>query len=149
MNKLTKAILVLAVALAGVSVLAAQVSIGILIGPPPPPRVVHVVPERPGPEFVWIAGYWYPVAGHYRWHEGYWTRPPYDGAHWVAARHDGGRFYEGYWEGDRGRVEHDHRWDRDRERDRHWDHDNGRGHAYGREEHEHDRDDRDRGDHDR
>ncbi|HZP32098.1 MAG TPA: hypothetical protein VFB23_01955 [Candidatus Acidoferrales bacterium] len=147
MKKLTKVILVLAVVLAGASALAAQIAIGIRIGPPPPPRVIHVVPERPGPDFVWVTGYWYPVAGHYRWHEGYWTRPPYPGARWVAARHDGERFYEGYWEGDRGRVEHDHRWDHDRERDRHWDHDNGRGHAYGREKHE--RDDRDRDDHDR
>jgi len=26
-------------------------------------------------------------------------------------------FFEGYWEGDRGRNNHDHRWDRDRNRD--------------------------------
>ena len=56
----------------------AQVSIGISIGPPPPPRVVRVLPARPGPEFVWL---------------------------------------DGYWEGERGRMEHDHHWDRDRDRD--------------------------------
>ena len=44
--------------------------------------------------------------------------PPYAGAHWVVPRHDGERFYAGYWEGNRGRVEHDHRWDRDHDRDR-------------------------------
>ena len=148
MNKLARAIFVAAMLLVGVSALAAQVSIGIRIGPPPPARVVRVLPPRPAPEFVWIAGYWYPVGSRYRWHEGYWTRPPYEGARWVPARHDGERFFDGYWEGEHGRVDHDHRWDHDRDRD-YRDHDNGRGHAYGREGREHDRDDHDRGDHDR
>ena len=95
----------------------AQVSIGIRIGPPPAPRVLRVQPPRPGPDFEWIAGYWYPVRNRYQWHRGYWTRRPYEGARWVAPRHDGERFYAGYWDGDRGRFEHDHRWDRDKERD--------------------------------
>ena len=47
----------------------AQVSVGIQIGAPPPPRVVAVLPPQPAPEFVWVEGYWYPVAHHYRWHE--------------------------------------------------------------------------------
>ena len=71
---------------------------------------------------MWVGGYWYPVGNHYKWHDGYWTRPPYAEAHWVAPRHDGERFFEGYWEGDHGRIAHDHRWDHDRERDHH-DHD--------------------------
>src|SRR5690348_8314669 len=111
----------------------AQVSIGIRIGAPPPPRVVRVLPARPGPEYVWINGYWYVVDGRYRWHDGYWTRPPYVGARWIEARHDGDRWYNGYWDGDRGRFDHDHRWDRDhdrRDRDR-WDHD--RDHDRGRD----------------
>jgi hypothetical protein len=41
--------------------------------------VVAVHPAAPGPGFTWVDGYWYPVGGHYRWHEGYWTRPPYEG----------------------------------------------------------------------
>lgn len=103
---------------AGVSGLsAAQVSVGIRIGPPPRPRVVRVLPRRPGPEYVWVNGYWYPVGRRYVWHAGYWTRPPYAGAHWVAPRHDGERFFAGYWDGPRGRIEHDHRWDRGRDRD--------------------------------
>ena len=95
-----------------------QVSVGIRIGPPPPPRVVRVTPVRPGPDFFWIDGYWYPVGNHYKWHDGYWTRPPYAGAHWMGPRHEGDRYYQGYWEGDRGRRDHDHKWDRGRERDR-------------------------------
>jgi hypothetical protein len=91
-----------------------QVSIGIRIGAPPPPRVVRVRPSTPGPGYVWIDGYWYAVGNRYKWHEGYWTRPPYEGAVWVVPHHDGERFFEGYWEGDRGRRPHDHSWDRDR-----------------------------------
>ena len=74
-------------------------------------------PPAPGSDFFWVDGYWYPVGNRYRWHERYWTRPPYGGARWIAPRHDGERFFDGHWEGDRGRFEHDHRWDRDRDRD--------------------------------
>jgi hypothetical protein len=117
MKKFIWTTLLLTVLLAGAPI-RAQVSIGIRIGPPPRPRVVRVLPPAPGPEFVWIDGYWYPVGRHYRWHEGYWTRPPYSGARWVGPRHDGEEYYEGYWDGDRGRFPHDHRWDREGDRDR-------------------------------
>jgi hypothetical protein len=113
-----KILLVAALSLAGAVASRAQVSIGIQIGAPPPPRVLAVIPSSPGPDFVWIEGYWYPVGKHYRWHGGYWTRPPYAGARWVAAHHDGERFFNGYWDGDHGRFEHDHRWDHDHDRDR-------------------------------
>jgi len=109
--------LLAAMLLLGGSAAIAQVSIGINIGAPPPPRVVRVVPARPGPEHVWVAGYWYPVGRHYKWHAGYWTRPPYPGARWVEPHHDGRQYFAGYWEGERGRVEHDHRFDRDKNRD--------------------------------
>jgi hypothetical protein len=108
------ALLLVVLLLAGVAVSHAQVSFGIRIGPPPRPRVVRVVPRSPGPGYVYIDGYWYPAGNHYRWHDGYWTRPPYEGARWVGPHHDGEQFYAGYWDGDRGHVEHDHRWDRDR-----------------------------------
>jgi len=129
---------VVAALLAGASALGGQVSIGvgINIGPPPPPRVIRVLPPRPGPEFVWVEGYWYPAGRRYRWHPGYWTRPPYAGARWVVPRYDRSQYFVGYWEGDRGRFVHDHRWDRDRDRrdfDRRHDRD-----------HHGDRDDRDR-----
>src|SRR5947207_1543375 len=73
--------------------------------------------RRLAAEFVWVEGYWYPVRHKYKWHSGYWTRPPYEGAHWIAPRHDGRMFFEGYWEGDRGRFEHNHKSDRDHDRD--------------------------------
>jgi hypothetical protein len=31
----------------------------------------------------------------------------------APARYESSRFFNGYWEGDRGRFEHDHGWDRD------------------------------------
>jgi WXXGXW repeat (2 copies) len=118
MKNFIRAGLLLAVLLAGTYAADAQVSVAIRIGPPPPPRVVRLVPAPPGPEFVWVEGYWYPVGRHYRWHQGYWTRPPYAGAHWVGPRHERGRFYGGYWDGRHGRFAHRHEWDRNRERDR-------------------------------
>jgi hypothetical protein len=96
----------------------AQVSIGVRIGAPPPVRVLRVQPRSPGGEYSWVGGYWYPVGNHYKWHDGYWTRPAFNGARWVEPRHDGQQFFAGYWDGDRGRVDHDHRWDRGRDRNR-------------------------------
>jgi hypothetical protein len=109
----------LATATIGTLPLNAQVSFGIQVGPPPAPRVYHSLPRKPGPDYVWIEGYWYPdVHGKsYKWHSGYWTRPPFDGAIWVAPRYDGQRFFEGYWENSDRRMNHDHRWDHDRDRD--------------------------------
>jgi hypothetical protein len=118
MRSFAKTTALLALMLLGIgSEVDAQVLIGIRIGPPPAPRVVRVLPLAPGPNFVWIEGYWYPVGNHYKWHNGYWTEPPYEGGRWVGPRHDGERFHAGYWDGERGRFEHDHRWDRDEERD--------------------------------
>jgi hypothetical protein len=93
-----------------------DVSVGFRIGPPPPPRVI-VQPAAPGLGYIWVEGYWYPAGHRYRWHDGYWTRPPYEGYHWIAPRYEGERYFGGYWDGSRGRFEHNHRWDRDRDRD--------------------------------
>jgi hypothetical protein len=93
----------------------AQVSFDIRIGPPPPPQVFRV-PPQPGPDHIWVDGYWYVQGNRYRWHDGYWTRPPSPDAYWVQPYYDGGRYFRGYWESERGRFEHDHRWDRDSDR---------------------------------
>ena len=91
-------------------------SFGFSIGTPPPaPRAYRVAPY-PGPGYEWVEGYWYPEGNRWRWHDGYWTRAPYEGAYWVAPYWDGGRFYEGYWAGSRADFRHDHRWDRDHDR---------------------------------
>lgn len=122
MKTLIRTTLIAATLLTCMPVFGAQVSIGIRIGPPPAPRVVRVVPTSPGPDYIWVQGYWYPVGNHYKWHQGYWTRAPYVGARWIGPRYEGGQFFQGYWEGEHGRVEHDHRWDKKHDRDFHHEH---------------------------
>lgn len=117
MKKILLTVAAIGLFVTGTALAQVGFGVGIRIGPPPPVRVERVVPA-PGPGHVWIPGYWYAVGTRWRWHAGYWTLPPYAGAHWVAARHEGGMFYDGYWDGDRGRFAHDHRWDRDHDRDR-------------------------------
>ena len=72
-------------------------------------------------------GYQYPENGRYKWHDGYWTRPPYEGAYWVAPYHDGKQYYQGHWEGNHGVLMHDHKWDRGNQRDENRWRDNNRG----------------------
>ena len=103
------------------TMLSAQVSIR--IGPPPAIRYEVIDNRRPGPDYIWVDGYWYPEKKKYKWHQGYWTRAPFGGARWIAPRHEGGMFYNGYWGKDNDRYDHDHRWDRDRD-----DRDNNRKH---------------------
>src|SRR5213082_3190421 len=127
--------MLIALTLLMVPAFAAQVSIGIRIGQPPPPRVVRVVPARPAPEFVWVEGYWYPAgrSNHWKWHEGYWTRAPYPGAIWYSPRYESGQYFEGYWEAPQyGKFKHNHGWDKHHERDYY--------ESPEREKHEHDRD---------
>jgi hypothetical protein len=64
--------------------------------PPLPPPVAYA-PPVPGPGYSWVAGYYYPVGPRYAWRPGYWARPPYARASWVAPRYFGGRYYSGYW----------------------------------------------------
>ena len=105
-----------AVVVASAVTASAQVNFGIRIGEPPAPRAYRV-PPQPGPDYVWVEGYQYPQGSHYAWHNGYWTRPPYEGAYWVAPYHMDGQYFAGRWEGARGNVAHDHRWDRSKRRD--------------------------------
>jgi len=128
MKKFIFAILLVLVFMVGAPAINAQVAVGIRIGEPPHPRVIRVRPVAPGSDYNWVDGYWYPNGSRYRWHEGYWTRPPYAGAAWVGPRYEGGQYYVGYWNGDHGRVDHDHHWDsgrekRERDYDRWHDHD--------------------------
>ena len=125
MKTLLKTFVVSALILAPASVARAQVSVGINIGPPPQLRP-SVVRPQPRPNNVWVDGYWYPVGSRYTWHAGYWTAAPYEGAYWNEPYYNGRQYIAGYWDGDRGRWDHDHRSDRDKQRDVHG-YDNGRG----------------------
>jgi hypothetical protein len=105
----------------------AQFSAGVRIGAPPSLRVERVQPRSPGPGYSFVEGYWYPVGNHYKWHNGYWTRPVYTGARWVAPHHSEGQYYSGYWDGDHGQVGHNHGTDHDRN-NRDYNHDHDRDH---------------------
>jgi hypothetical protein len=98
----------------------AQISFDVHLGSPPPAPRAYRVPPQPGPGYVWVDGYWYPVNGQYRWHNGYWTQPPYADAYWVAPYYERGAYYTGHWEGGRGDVHHDHGWDQAKQRDESW-----------------------------
>ena len=116
MRKILQTLAISALFLAPAAAVDAQVNFGIRIGEPPAPRQYRVA-RAPGPDYVWIEGYWYPQGARYTWHNGYWTRPPYEGAYWVAPYNSGGRYFVGRWEGSRGNVNHNHRWDRGNQRD--------------------------------
>ena len=116
MKRLLRTFVVSTLLLVPAVAVQAQVSVGIRIGEPPAPRAYRV-PNRPGPDYVWVEGYQYPQGSRYRWHDGYWTRPPYQGAYWVEPHHADEQYYYGHWAGARGVVAHDHRWDREKQRD--------------------------------
>jgi hypothetical protein len=137
MKRIIQTTMIAVMLLACVSLFAGDISIGIRIGAPPRPRVLRVIPRRPGPDYLWIEGYWYPVGNHYQWHQGYWTLPPYTGARWVMPHYDGHLYFQGFWEGDRGRIAHDYRWDRYPDRDFHYAQEhkkNGNHHEKGKKE---------------
>jgi len=50
----------------------------------PPPAQYEVEPPAPGPDYIWIGGYYDWYGGHYVWHRGGWRRPPHPGARWEA-----------------------------------------------------------------
>jgi YXWGXW repeat-containing protein len=116
MKRILQTLAISALLLAPASAAPAQVTFGIRIGQPPAPRAYRV-PRQPGPDYMWIEGYWYPQGSRYTWHDGYWTRPPYEGAYWVEPYYVGGQYYAGQWEGNRRNINHNHRWDRGRQRD--------------------------------
>jgi len=68
--------------------------------PPPPvaasPSLLETVPQRPGPAYVWVPGYWTWRRDAYAWVPGAWLLPPLPGYAWAP----------GYW-APRGR---DHVW---------------------------------------
>lgn len=116
MRKLLPSLALAGLFLASAPTANAQVSFSLHLGEPPAPRAYRV-PRQPGPDYLWIEGYWYPDGGHYKWHDGYWTHAPYEGAYWVAPYYLHGEYFPGRWEGSRGNLYHDHRWDRAKQRD--------------------------------
>jgi hypothetical protein len=131
MRKILQAFAISTLLIAPASTANAQINLGIRIGPPPAPRAYRV-PRSPGPGYMWVDGYYYPQGSRYSWHEGYWTRPPYENAYWVEPYYDRGRYFAGRWEGSSRNLAHDHRWDRGDQRDeRRGPGSNGRGRGRG------------------
>jgi hypothetical protein len=118
----------LATAIVGTS--SAQISV--YIGSAPPPLRYETQGPMPGPGYTWIEGYWVPNGHHYRWVQGRWDRPPYEGAYWNHPHYDhyqqGWQLHEGHWD--------------------HEDHEGGHAQNHGRDQEHHGEDHHDEG-HDR
>jgi hypothetical protein len=94
------------VALSSIAIFAASTAladISINIGfeaPPPPPRQEVIVGVAPGPDYIWVGGFWDGSPGHYTWVAGHWDRPPHPHAVWVAPHWDKGN--DGHYHQTRG-----------------------------------------------
>jgi WXXGXW repeat (2 copies) len=79
----------------------AQVSVGVAIHVGPPPLPVYVQPVCPGPNYIWIPGYWAWGPDGYYWIPGTWVLAPYVDALWTPgywAWETGGYIWHpGYW----------------------------------------------------
>jgi len=74
---------------ASASTILAGISLNIVLeAPPPPPQRDVIVGERPGPDYVWIGGYWDGAPGHYAWVGGRWARPPHPHGQWNPPHWD-------------------------------------------------------------
>lgn len=88
---------------ASASPILADLSINIGVeGPPPPPRQEVIIGVAPGPDFVWVGGFWDGSPGHYAWVGGHWDRPPHGHEHgvWMAPHWD--RDHDGHYHQVRG-----------------------------------------------
>ena len=82
----------------------ASAQLSVYIGSTPPPVRYERQEPMPGPGYVWVDGYWTPNGRHYRWVQGRWERPPYEGARWSHPHYDhyrqGWQLHEGHWDHD-------------------------------------------------
>jgi WXXGXW repeat (2 copies) len=82
------------------SPMLADISINIGVEGPPPPRHEVIIGVRPGPDYIWVGGFWDGSPGHYTWVGGHWDRPPHGHAQWYAPHWDKDR--DGHWHQTRG-----------------------------------------------
>jgi hypothetical protein len=76
---------------------------GTVVMESPPVDRVEVVGVAPGPDFIWIGGWW-SWNGRWCWNDGHWARPPHAHAVWSPGRwapHPHGRGF--VWMGGRWR----------------------------------------------
>lgn len=73
---------------------------GVVVSGPPPAPVREDRPAAPGPQAVWVSGYWHWTGIQYAWIPGHWDAAP-PGATWTAPVYtvrDGKYIYEsGGW----------------------------------------------------
>ena len=80
-----------------------QVPVGntIIVTQAPPAPQQEVVLAQPGPQYVWLPGYWTWRNEQYQWMAGHWELPPSSRSVWTAPHweREGNayRFYEGSW----------------------------------------------------
>jgi hypothetical protein len=100
MNAFRKLIPVVFVAASSLTAVAARAE-EIIIRTAPPARRHEVVIVRPGPNHIWIPGYWRWSGKEYLWAGGEWRLPPHPRAVWVPGgyrrRHGGWVWREGRW----------------------------------------------------
>ncbi|MEI8079990.1 MAG: glycine zipper domain-containing protein [bacterium] len=55
-----------------------------------PPSTVYqeVIYPAPGPDYVWVGGYWTWYGGRWCWARGHWAYPPHRGAYWQGGHWD-------------------------------------------------------------
>jgi hypothetical protein len=71
------------------SPLLADISINIGLDLAPPPlRHEVIVGVSPGPDYVWVGGYWDGSPGHYTWVGGRWDHSPHGHGQWSAPHWD-------------------------------------------------------------
>jgi hypothetical protein len=79
----------------------AQVSVGISVRIGPPPLPVYVQPICPGPDYIWVPGYWAWGPDGYYWVPGTWVLAPEPGLFWTPGwwGFAGGVYvwHPGYW----------------------------------------------------
>src|ERR1700694_5382016 len=73
----------------------------VIVAQTPPPPQIEVIPVAPGPDYVWIPGYWGWNGGAWIWISGRWVVRPWHGAVWVdghwARRGHGSIWIGGHW----------------------------------------------------
>ena len=89
---------------------------------PPPLRYERRI-ERPGPDYVWVRGFWDWDGDRWEWVQGRWDRPAVADVYWIPARYirtSRGTIYEpGHWSNQQVVVTDDvrrNRWWRQHER---------------------------------
>jgi hypothetical protein len=74
----------------------------VVVNDPPPPVVQEeVIGVAPGPDYIWVSGYYVWHHENYHWVHGHWGRRPWNSAVWVGGEWRSGPhgyvFVRGYW----------------------------------------------------